>query len=186
MLKISMLTNSRVLKRMPLEESASLGFLIADVSRLLRRDFDRRVRALRLTQAQWRAIAHLTRMDGIRQSALAEQLEVAPITLGRLIDRLEASGWVSRKSDPIDRRASLLFLTTKAGPILEEMRAHAKEALRDALSGVPQRARKELLRALERMKDNLSVADAPAGLGSTPGTTNDGGTSEEPKRRRAV
>ena len=171
---------------MPLQDSTSLGFLIADVSRLLRRDFDRRVRALRLTQAQWRAIAHLQRTDGIRQSALAERLEVAPITLGRLVDRLEASGWVSRKSDPIDRRASLLFLTPKAGPILDEMRAHAKDAMREALSGVPQRARKELLKALERMKDNLSAVEVPAGLGSTQGTTSNGGTSEESKRPRAV
>jgi DNA-binding MarR family transcriptional regulator len=169
---------------MPLQESTNLGFLIADVSRLLRRDFDRRVRALGLTQVQWRAIAHLQRTDGIRQSALAERLEVAPITLGRLVDRLEASGWVSRKSDPVDRRVSLLFLTPKAGPILDGMRAHAKDALRDALSGVPQRMRKELVKALERMKENLSAVEAPAAIGSTQGTNN-AGTSEESKRRRA-
>ena len=106
-----------------------IGFLIADVSRLLRRDFDRRVRSLSLTQVQWRAIAQLLREDGIRQAVLADRLEVAPITLGRLIDRLEVAGWVRRESDPGDRRACLLYLTRKAEPVLDEMRARAKEAV---------------------------------------------------------
>ena len=140
-----------------------IGFLIADVSRLLRRDFDRRVRSLSLTQVQWRAIAHLLREDGIRQAVLAERLEVAPITLGRLIDRLEVAGWVRRESDPGDRRACLLYLTRKAEPILDEMRARAKEALDDALSGIAGTDRKRLAAMLETIKLNLSAADDSAG-----------------------
>lgn len=152
------------------QDTEGLGFLLADVSRLLRRDFDRRVRSLSLTQVQWRAIAHLLREEGIKQAALADRLDVAPITLGRLVDRLEAAGWVRRASDPEDRRASLLFLTPKAAPILEEMRAHASETLEDALAGISASARRQLVKALECMKQNLSAADAAADESSTEGT----------------
>lgn len=150
-------------------DSGGMGFLLADVSRLLRRDFDRRVRSLSLTQVQWRAIAQLNREQGIRQAVLAERLEVTPITVARLIDRLDAAGWVRREPDPGDRRAALLYLTPKAGPILDEMRAHASAALECAMAGIPPRAREQLAVLLERIKQNLaeekSGADelAPAG-----------------------
>lgn len=136
----------------------SVGFLLADVSRLLRRDFDRRVRKLGLTQAQWRAIAHLARQEGVNQAALAERLEVTPITLGRLVDRMEAAGWVRRRADRSDRRASLLFLTPKAKPILDELQAHADEARAALMQGISESARRQLIRTLQRMKANLSPA----------------------------
>jgi MarR family transcriptional regulator for hemolysin len=145
----------------------SIGFLLADVSRLLRRDFDRRVRALDLTQAQWRAIAHLAREEGIKQATLAERLEVKPITVARLVDRLQTAGWVTREADPEDRRASLLFLTAKAQPILAEMRAHADQALQDVMAGISQPARSGLIKALARMKKNLSAAEAAASSTTT-------------------
>jgi MarR family transcriptional regulator, transcriptional regulator for hemolysin len=166
----------------PKQDFEGIGFLLADVSRLLRRDFDRRVRALSLTQAQWRAIAHLAREDGIKQAMLADRLEVAPITLGRLIDRLEAAGWVTRAADPEDRRASLLFLTPKAEPILDEMWAHAAEAFEDVMAGITQPMRKELVTLLERMKQNLSEAEAAADQSSTQGTTDHVRRRQEPKR----
>lgn len=152
-----------------------IGFLLADVSRLLRRDFDRRVRSLELTQAQWRAIAHLSREDGINQSALAERLEVKPITLARLIDRMEVAGWVAREADPEDRRASLVFLTTKAQPILEKLQAHADEALTDLMAGVPRSARKELEKALARMKRNLSERESAVSSNAIVRKNNNGG-----------
>src|SRR3546814_4821449 len=83
----------------------SLGFLLNDVSRLMRRNLNRRVQALGLTQSQWRALAYLSRQEGINQVTLADTLEVQPITLARLIDRLEAAGWVERRRHPSDRRA---------------------------------------------------------------------------------
>lgn len=135
-----------------------IGFLLADVSRLLRRDFDRRVRALGMTQAQWRAIAHLARDEGINQAALAERLEVTPIAIARLIDRMQAAGWVRREADAADRRASLVYLTPKAKPVLEELQTHADEAVAALMTGIPQTARRELVKTLERMKDNLSEA----------------------------
>ncbi len=113
---------------------------------------------------------------------LADRLEVAPITLGRLIDRLEAAGWVTRAADPEDRRASLLFLTPKAEPILDEMRAHAAEAFEDVMAGITQPMRKELVTLLERMKQNLSEAEAAADQSSTQGTTDHVRRRQEPKR----
>jgi MarR family transcriptional regulator, transcriptional regulator for hemolysin len=164
-------------------DSDSVGFLLADVSRLLRRDFDRRVRALELTQAQWRAIARLARQDGVNQTALAEQLEVAPITLGRLVDRLETAGWVRREADPADRRASLLYLTPKAEPIIGEIRALADEALADLMAGIAESARTALVETLVRMKQNLTEAEAAAGHSSTEGTTDDGRKRQDSKHR---
>lgn len=136
----------------------SVGYLLVDVARLMRSDFDRRVRSTNLTQAQWRAIGHLARDDGIKQTVLADRLEVKPITLGRLVDRMEAAGWVRRRADPSDRRASLLYLTPKVQPILKELRARATEAREALLAGVPARDRKTLAKTLERMKKNLLAA----------------------------
>jgi DNA-binding MarR family transcriptional regulator len=137
-----------------------IGFLMADISRLLRRDFDRRVRDLDITQAQWRALAHLARDEGINQAALAERLEVQPITIARLIDRMEAAGWVRRESDTSDRRASLLFLTPKAKPIIDELHARADGAVEALLRGISLRARREVKATLEHMKANLIAAEA--------------------------
>jgi DNA-binding MarR family transcriptional regulator len=167
------------------ENTKGVGFLLVDVSRLLRRDFDRRVRGLALTQVQWRAIAHLLREEGINQAVLADRLDVAPITLGRLIDRLEAAGWVRRADDPVDRRASLLFLTPKAGPIIDEMQAHASDALEAAMAGLGSSARRQLVKALERIKQNLSAADAAASASSGEGTY-EHVRRKESKRRRTV
>jgi len=136
-----------------------IGFLLIDVARLMRRDFDRRIRSTRLTQAQWRAIGHLAHEEGIRQTVLAERLEVKPITLGRLIDRMEATGWVSRQDDPTDRRAVLLYLTPKVQPILAEIQARAAEAREALFEGVPATDRQTLAKTLERMKHNLLAAE---------------------------
>lgn len=146
-----------------------IGFLLADISRLLRRDFDRRVRDLAITQAQWRALAHLARDEGINQAALAERLEMQPITIARLIDRMEAAGWVRRESDTSDRRASLLYLMPKAKPILDDLYARADGAVDALMQGISPTARRELRATLERMKTNLltaetsTAADAPIG-----------------------
>ena len=99
----------------------SLGFLLHDVSRLLRRRFDGRARTIGLTRAQWSVLAHLSRYEGINQTALADILEIEPITLVRQLDRLEAAGWIERRLDPQDRRVRLLYLTDRGRPILERM-----------------------------------------------------------------
>jgi DNA-binding MarR family transcriptional regulator len=140
----------------------SLGFLIADLARLLRRQMDRRLQSLGLTQAQWRAIVHLARHEGMTQAALAESLEIQPITLTRLLDRMEGAGWVERRAHPLDRRAVQLYLTSRSQPILAEMNARAAEILAEATRGIGAAAQKQLLDTLERIKLNLAPTDSAA------------------------
>jgi MarR family transcriptional regulator for hemolysin len=138
----------------------SVGALLADVSRLLRRNFNRRAQSLGLTQAQWLALARLSRNEGINQACLADQLEVQPITLARLVDRLEANGWVERRPDPSDRRAQRLFLTPQVAPLLERMNLLASETRDEAMAGLPEAARRQLVETLSVMKSNLVHAEA--------------------------
>lgn len=127
-----------------------------EVSRLLRRELDRRLKPLGLTQVQWRALAMLSRQEGINQATLAEGLEVRPITLGRLIDRLEAAGWVERRPDPRDRRACRLYLTPQVQPLLTQIRSQARQVRKAALSGLEPEVQSTLMSALCGIKQNLS------------------------------
>ncbi len=137
------------------EDTQGIGFLLADVSRLLRRNFNRMAQSLGLTQTQWLAIAHLARNQGIRQNQLAEILEVQPISVARLIDRMETAGWVRRSPDPTDRRALNLYLTDKSEPILKEMRSYATKVRTEALAGLTEKDQQALLKNLSIMRQNL-------------------------------
>lgn len=143
------------------EAELSFGFLLADVSRLLRRNFELRVQSLGLTLTQWRAIAYLSRKEGINQSVLAELLEVKPITLTRLVDRMEEAGWVERRRDPDDRRAVCLHLTDKVQPILESMHSHADATHAAAFAGIKTRDEETTLDTLAKIKTNLLDAARP-------------------------
>ena len=134
----------------------SLGFLVSDVARLIRRNFNRRVQHLGLTQAQWQVLAHLARNEGMRQIQLADTLEMQPISVARIIDRMAAAGWVERRPDPSDRRAFNLYLTPKANPILEGMWQQGEETRTQALDGIPPEQQELLLSALLRMRENLT------------------------------
>jgi MarR family transcriptional regulator for hemolysin len=141
-----------------------LGFLLHDVARLLRKRFDQRARGLGLSRAQWSVLAHLTRNEGIRQAALAEILEVEPITLARQLDKLEEAGLIERRPDPTDRRAWLPHLTERAHPILETMRALGAATREEALLGIAAADREQLIDTLLAMKRNLVArpsVDAP-------------------------
>jgi DNA-binding MarR family transcriptional regulator len=134
----------------------TIGFLMNDAARLMRRDFERRARSLGLTRAQWQALFHLARNEGCNQATLADLLDVEPITLARVIDRLEASGLVERRPDPGDRRARLLFLGERAHPLLEELRSLGAETREVALAGISEDERHQLSRLLTKMRANLS------------------------------
>jgi len=151
--------------------AGTLGLLVSDTARLLRRNMDRRLQALGLTQAQWRAIARLSRAEGMTQVELAERLEIQPITLTRLIDRLEKAGWVERRTHPLDRRAVQLYLAPRSQPILEEMHARAAETLSEATRGVAASAQKQLLETLERIKHNLVAAESAVTAAHATGNT---------------
>ena len=146
----------------PEELKRSFGFLMHDVSRLMRKSFDRRASAIGLTRSQWRVLAHLSRNEGVKQAGLAEILEIKPITLARLLDRLGANGWVERRSDPNDKRARRLFLTAKARPILVELREVALSVREEALSGFDAAEQDRLIDQLRAVKENLLAADETA------------------------
>jgi MarR family transcriptional regulator, transcriptional regulator for hemolysin len=133
----------------------SLGFLLGDVSRLVRARFDTRAQSLGLTRAQWRVLARLRRREGINQTELAEILEIETITLGRHIDRLEAKGWVERRRDPADRRAWNLYLNTKVQPVLDGLRAFSEITRKEALAGIPESDSERLIDMLLQIKGNM-------------------------------
>ena len=141
--------------------SDSFGFLISDVSRLIRRRFDERARSIGSTRAQWRTLVVLSRNEGINQGGLADLLEVEPISLCRMIDRLEESGLVERRRDPQDRRAWQIYLTDRAGPVLEKLRVIADELFENALDGVPASTREILMSSLGSIRERLLVEPLP-------------------------
>jgi MarR family transcriptional regulator for hemolysin len=162
----------------------SLGVLITDVARLLRRSFDRRLESLSLTQAQWRALVNIARTEGLSQTALAECLEIQPITVGRLIDRMESAGWVERRSHPADRRAVQLYLTPKSQPIIEEIHSRANDMMAECVVGMSSAAQKQLFEHLQRIKQNLATAEAKP-EDEANGRTNDVGRTRSPRIRAA-
>ena len=142
------------------DPDSNVGFLLHDVSRLLRVRFDRRARALGLTRAQWRVMAHLAPRQGINQSSLAEILEVENITLGRHIDRLEHTDWVERRRDPDDRRAWRLYLTDRSRPVLDQMEVLAAETQEEAMAELSASERGRLLKLLLTMKRSMATREA--------------------------
>lgn len=136
--------------------SDTTGFLLSDVARLLRRRFDERARAIGITRAQWRTLTVLSRNEGANQGALADLLEVEPITLCRMIDRLAEAGHVERRRDPGDRRAWNIYLTDRSRPLLDQLRGLAEAVTDLALTGLDPAARATLTRSLDRIRDNLT------------------------------
>ncbi|MEL0030578.1 MAG: MarR family transcriptional regulator, partial [Betaproteobacteria bacterium] len=115
--------------------SRNFGFILHDVARLLRLSYDRRMKALGLTRSQWWVLTHLYRNDGVTQAELADVLEIDRPALGRLLDRLEVSGWVTREDDTRDRRAKRVFLTDEVEPAMKAMRHAAADMRKEALVG---------------------------------------------------
>ena len=145
-----------------MQESRTLGFLIHDIGRMLRAEFAVRAVELRLTQTQWRAIAYLARMEGCRQNELAEVIEVRPITVCRLLDRLAALDLIERRADPQDRRATLLFLTARARAKVERLRSIADGISKRALATVSAAEREKLLDLLTVVRRNLASKWRPS------------------------
>jgi DNA-binding MarR family transcriptional regulator len=166
-------------------DDRSIGFLINAVARLVRRNFNRRVQPLGLTQPQWRAMANLSRNEGMTQVELADSLEIQPITLTRLVDRMESAGWVERRHHPLDRRAIQLYLTPKAEPLLEELHRLASDTLAEAVAGLSAAAQKQLVDDLLQIKKNLLAAEAAAGDSEHSARTNKDVRRKPSKLQRA-
>lgn len=134
----------------------SLGFLVADVSRLLRIAFQQRLGDGGLTFLQARALVYVSRHEGVRQNQLADLLEIQPITLVHIIDQLEARRLVKRTTDARDRRAKLLFLSPAAQPVLESIEGVVESIRVDAMIGLDHQHADLAISALHRIRDNLS------------------------------
>ncbi len=139
-------------------EQPDLLFLLHDVARQLRLDADRRAAAYGLTRAQWVILFWLGRQPGLSQKELAEIVEVEPITVGRLIDRLEAREFVERRADPLDRRIWRLHLRPAALPVLRELQDERKDMLDMVGAGLEPAMLATLKTGLTRIKANV-VAD---------------------------
>ncbi len=150
-------------------EKTSFGYLVTDLTRLMRKQFDRRAIRFDLTRAQWRALKRVHHGEGITQNELAEFLEMEPIAVGRVIDRLQKAGFIERRADPRDRRVWRLHLLPKAHAVVDDMEQIASELLRQAQRGVSAAEMKSMMSVLARMKDNLNALDdAPASPGEAP------------------
>lgn len=137
-----------------------LLFLLHDVARLLRVEADKRARMHGMTRAQWGILIWLERQPGISQKELSELLEVEPITVARLIDRLEARGMVERRPDPRDRRIWRLHLLRPACDVLHEISEQRADITRNVTTGVTEELIETMTEALMRMKATLTQAHA--------------------------
>ncbi len=133
-----------------------LLFLLHDVARLLRVDADKRARLHGMTRAQWAILIRLDRQPGLSQKELSELLEVEPITVARLIDRLEARGMVERRPDPRDRRIWRLHLLRPALDVLHEIDDQRADMTRMVTVGIDEDAIEIMTEALVRMKATLT------------------------------
>ncbi|PHS27038.1 MAG: transcriptional regulator [Robiginitomaculum sp.] len=143
------------------KEDRVLAFAISDTAQILRKAFNARARHLRMTQAQYRTLIFLTRQQGITQTELARLLEIRPITLTRQLDILAANKLIERRINPDDRRSFCLYLTPKAGPVLDEIRTIAGAIMDDCTKGLSTDDKAQMTRLLLQMKDSLAE-DVPA------------------------
>ena len=131
---------------------------IMDVARMLRTYADQRARQFGISRAQWVVLVRLDRSEGLKQSELADILDLQPISLTRLLDRLAENGLIERRPDPNDRRANRLYLKPAARPVIDQLTKLGAGMMREVLDGLDGKANERLLRDLGRMKDNLRAA----------------------------
>lgn len=136
-----------------------LPWELSETSRMVRRAYDRRVATLGVTTAQWRVLLALTRESNLRQVELADRMDLEPITLCRILDRLEEGGLIERRSDPADRRAWRVALTDKAGPLIDQLLAVATKLREEAFQGLAPQELEQLREKLSRIRANVSRID---------------------------
>ena len=133
------------------------GWITADVSRLMRTVFDRRVRSLGLTRTQWLALVRLHRRPGASQSELADMMEIEKAPAGRIVDRLEEKSWIERRPDPADRRVNRIYLTALGERIHDAITPIAEATVHDALAGLSRADRKRVTQLMAQVKLKLSA-----------------------------
>jgi MarR family transcriptional regulator for hemolysin len=137
-----------------------IAFMIKDVSRMLGTYADQQGRVLGISRAQWTVLVRLERTEGLKQSELAEILDLQPISLTRLLDRLDENGLIERRADPNDRRVNRLYLKPAARPLLEQLAVLSESLMATVLEGIDPESMERMLRDLRQVKDNLRAAIA--------------------------
>jgi DNA-binding MarR family transcriptional regulator len=138
----------------------TLPFKIGETAHALRKAFDRRAVGLGVTRAQWKVLFRLDRQPGLRQIELADMLDIEPITLTRIVDRLGESGLVERRADPADRRAWRLHVTARAQPLIAKLKGIAAELTADAFAGIDPKDIEITTQVLERVRENACKNNA--------------------------
>ena len=136
----------------------NLLFTLGELSRLVRAYADRQAARYGITRAQWAVLAKVERFEGLKQTELAEQMEMQPITLTRLVDRLCDNGWIERRNDVTDRRVNRLYLRKAARPLLAKLAGLRSELTATALEGIGSSEAQRLLTQLETIKENVRNA----------------------------
>src|ERR1044071_4532945 len=144
----------------PRNPRREFAFLISDVARLLRTHADQRARQFGMTRAQWAVLARLETNEGLKQSELAEMLDLQPITLTRLGDRLCANGLIERRADPDDRRVKRLYLTPAARPLMDRLAELGQDMMKTVLDGFDLATVERMILELSQAKENLKGAIA--------------------------
>ena len=139
-----------------------LGLEIYETYRTVRRHFDRRARALGFTQAQWRALLRLDSNPGISQARLADSLDMQPISLARILERMASANLIERRPDPVDRRVVQLYLTPEATPILKVLREISDEVRAIATKGLSVEEQSKVISSLRQMRHNFETFDNDA------------------------
>ena len=139
------------------DDDGYIGYMLSDVARLIRTVFDRRVRKLGLTRAQWLVLTRLHRRPGSSQTELADMLEIDRASAGRMIDRMEKAGWLQRRADGTDRRINRLHLTPGARKAHARMWKIAEDTVDDALDTLSSREREEFTRMTAQVKGRLQA-----------------------------
>jgi MarR family transcriptional regulator, transcriptional regulator for hemolysin len=139
----------------PVSSRREFAFILNDVARLFRTYADHRAAQFGMTRAQWAVLVRLDRSEGLNQSELAEVLDLQPITLTRLLDKLCESDLIERRPDPDDRRAKRLFLTPAARPLLKQLAGLGEETMSIVTEGLSQDDIERMVSELVTVKDNL-------------------------------
>lgn len=142
----------------PRSPQREFAFLINDVGRLLRTYADQQARQFGMTRAQWAVLARLEYAEGLKQSELAELLDLQPITLTRLVDRLCTNGLIERRADPADRRAKRLYLTAQARPLMNRLADLGENIMTTVLEGLDAAKIEQMTADLSGVRDNLRAA----------------------------
>lgn len=135
-----------------------LGPLLHDAARLVRKRFSQRAAEYGLSSAQWRLLAVVLREGRASQARIADKLEIEPISVSRLVDRMEQAGWVAREPDPDDRRVRVIVPTASTLLIRNDLKAMADSVFAEALSGLAPEARHALITGLASVTTTLSLA----------------------------